>query len=80
MRAITQLHLHASAVAIVIGVVVGAFGAVRTGSILIALGTAIVALAQWPVASGRRRIIECYFPLALAGTLFALAVALPKGL
>jgi hypothetical protein len=80
MRAITRLHLRASAAVIFIGVVAGAFGAVRTGSILVALGTAIVALAQWSAATGRRRIIECYFPLALAGTLFALAVALPKGL
>ena len=80
MRTITQLHLRAATASILIGVLVGAFGAVRSGSILIASGTAIVALAQLSKVSGRRRIIECYFPLALAGTLFALAVALPKGL
>ena len=80
MRAITPLHLRAAAASILVGVLLGAFGAVRSGSILVAVGTALVAAAQRGKVSGRRRIIECYFPLALAGTLFALAVALPKGL
>jgi hypothetical protein len=80
MRAVTQLQLRVAALSILVGVLIGAFGAVRSGSILVALGTAVVAVAQLSKVSGRRRIIECYFPLALAGTLFALAVALPKGL
>lgn len=80
MRAISKFQLRLAAIAIVAGVVTGAFGAVRTGSILVALGTAVIALAQFTRVAGRRRIIECYFPLALAGVLFALAVALPKGL
>ena len=80
MRAITKFHLRAAWAAILAGALFGIFGAVRTGSILIALGTAIIALARLGQASGRRRIIECYFPLAIAGVLFALALALPKGL
>jgi hypothetical protein len=80
MRAITKLQLRAATLSIFAGILVGVFGAVRTGSILVALGTGIVALAQWGRTSGRRRIIECYFPLALASALFALALALPKGL
>ena len=80
MRAITPLHLRVAGLSILIGIAVGIFGAVRTGSILVALGTGLVALAQWGNTSGRRRIIECYFPLTLAGTLFTLALALPKGL
>jgi len=80
MRAITPLHLRAAGVSILIGILLGALGAVRFGSILVAIGTGIVALAQWGQATGRRRFIECYFPLAIAGVLFALAVALPKGL
>jgi hypothetical protein len=80
MRAITPFHLRAAGISIITGIAIGAFGAVRSGSLLIALGTGIIALAQWGRVSGRRRIIECYFPLALAGVLFALAVALPKGL
>ena len=80
MRAITLLHLRVAGLTILIGIAVGIFGAVRTGSILVAAGTGIVALAQWGKTAGRRRVIECYFPLALAATLFALALALPKGL
>ena len=80
MRAITLFQLRAAAAVIIVGVAVGAFGAVRSGSILIAAGTGVIAAAQWGRTSGRHRIIECYFPLALAGVLFALAVALPKGL
>jgi hypothetical protein len=80
MRAITPPHLRVAALSILTGVAVGIVGAVRSGSILVALGTGIVALAQWGKTSGRRRIIECYFPLTLAATLFALALALPKGL
>ena len=80
MRAITRLHLRVAGLTILLGVAVGVFGAVRTGSILVAAGTGIIALAQWGKTAGRRRVIECYFPLALAATLFALALALPKGL
>lgn len=80
MRAITPLHLRAAGVVIAIGVLVGAIGAVRFGSVLVALGTATFAMAQLSQARGRRRIIEGYFPLAIAGVLFALALALPKGL
>jgi hypothetical protein len=80
MRAIAALHIRLASAAILIGVIVGVVGAVRSGSLLIALGTAIFALAQWNQVRGRRRIIECYFPLAIAGVLFALALALPKGL
>ena len=80
MRAITLFQLRVAATLIIVGVGAGIFGAVRSGSILIALGTGIIALSQWGRSSGRRRIIESYFPLALAGVLFALAIALPKGL
>lgn len=80
MRAIEPLHIRIAGISILAGVIVGVIGAVRSGSLLIAIGTAIVALAQWGQVRGRRRIIECYFPLAIAGVLFALALALPKGL
>ncbi len=80
MRAITKFQLRAATLSILTGILVGVFGAVRTGSILVALGTGIVALAQWGRTSGRRRIIASYLPLALASALFALALAHPKGL
>ena len=80
MRAIAALHIRIAGAAILVGIVVGAIGAVRTGSVLISIGTAIFALAKWSQVRGRRRILECYFPLAIAGVLFAVALALPKGL
>jgi hypothetical protein len=80
MRAIAPLHIRIAGASILVGIIVGAIGAVRSGSLLIALGTALFALAQWSQVRGRRRIIECYFPLAIAAVLFALALALPKGL
>lgn len=56
------------------GVVIGAFGLVRTGSLLIALGTGLFAISQ----RGERKI-EFYLPLAISISLFVLAVALPRG-
>jgi uncharacterized membrane protein len=49
-------------------------------SLFIALGTGAFALTHWAQENKRRRIIECYFPLAFAATLFVVALALPKGL
>lgn len=80
MRALTAIQLRAASIAIAAGIVVGALGIVRFGSILIAAGTGAIALSHWAQENKRRRIIECYFPLAIAVALFALAVALPKGL
>ena len=80
MRVVTRLQLRIAISAILVGVALGAFSYIRPGTIAIAIGTAFVALSHWAGTSGRRRIIECYFPLALAGTLFALAISLPKGL
>ena len=60
--------------AVVIGVVLGASGVVRGGSLFIAAGTAGIALK-----SRKFRSIEFYLPLAIAIALFALAIALPRG-
>ena len=56
------------------GVVLGIFGAVRGGSLFIAVGTAGIALK---LRDFRR--IEFYLPLALSVALFVLAIALPRG-
>lgn len=80
MRAITTLNRRIASGAIFLGIVLGAFGLVRTGALLIAAGTAVVVLARSGQIKGRRRIIESYLPLTIAGVLFALALALPKGL
>ena len=75
MRAITATHLRAAHIAILAGIVIGIAGFVRTGAILIALGTGVIALSQW----GKRKM-ESYLPLAIAIGLLLLALALPKGL
>lgn len=75
MREITALQIRLAYLFISIGVLLGIFGLVRIGAILIALGTAIIALAQ----RGKRKF-ERYLPLAIAVVLFGLAIALPKGL
>jgi len=60
--------------AVLIGVVLGAFGIVRGGSLFIAAGTLGIALK-----SRNFRRIEFYLPVAIAIALFALAIALPRG-
>jgi hypothetical protein len=75
MREITALQLRIAYTCIALGVLAGIFGFVRTGALLISLGTGAIALAQW----GKRRF-ERYLPLAIAVVLFGLAIALPKGL
>ena len=59
---------------IIIGIALGIGGAVRGGSLFIAIGTAGVALKA---RSSRK--FDFYFPLIIAIALFALAVALPRG-
>lgn len=56
------------------GILVGSFGLVRSGSLLIAVGTGIFALSQ-----RAQRKIELYLPLAISAGLFLLALALPSG-
>jgi hypothetical protein len=60
--------------AVLIGVVLGASGIVRGGSLFIAAGTLGIALK-----SRNFRRIEFYLPVAIAIALFALAIALPRG-
>lgn len=75
MREITALQLRIAYILIALGVLAGVLGFVRTGALLVSLGTGAIALAQW----GKRRF-ERYLPLAIAVVLFGLAIALPKGL
>lgn len=63
-----------SYIAVAVGVLLGVFGIVRGGSVLIALGSAGVAISR-----RSERAIERYLPLALALALFAVALALPRG-
>ena len=70
MRVVT----YSSYALVAAGVLVGALGLVRTGSLLIAVGTGLFALSQ----RGQRKI-ELYLPLAISISLFVLALALPRG-
>ena len=63
-----------SYIAVAVGVLLVVFGIVRGGSVLIALGSAGVAISR-----RSERAIERYLPLALALALFAVALALPRG-
>ena len=64
----------ASYAVVLIGVVLGASGVVRGGSLFIAVGTAGVALK-----SRNFRSVQFYLPLLIAVALFTLAIALPRG-
>jgi hypothetical protein len=60
--------------AVLVGVVLGATGVVRVGSLFIAAGTLGIALK-----SRNFRRIEFYLPFVIALALFTLAIALPRG-
>ena len=64
----------ASYLAVLVGVVLGASGIVRGGSLFIAAGTLGIALK-----SRNFRRIEFYLPVLIALALFTLAIALPNG-
>ncbi|MFM9151174.1 MAG: hypothetical protein ACKOPU_02725 [Candidatus Planktophila sp.] len=62
-----------------LGIVAGIFSFIRVGSLLIAAALAVIVL------SGRkdlrsRGIISTYLPILIAISLFAMAIALPRGL
>ncbi|MCX6427134.1 MAG: hypothetical protein WCK72_02575 [Actinomycetes bacterium] len=59
---------------VLLGILLGAFGIVRVGSVLIALGTAGVAISRKST-----RMLERYLPLAISAGLLVLAIALPHG-
>ena len=59
---------------VAVGVILGSFGLVREGVVLIALGTAGVSVSR-----RSERAIERYLPLALGFFLLALAIVIPAG-
>lgn len=75
MREITTGQKRAALFAIVAGVILGVFSLVRVGSILIALGTGVIAIAQWKTGK-----VERYLAIGIAIALLALAISLPRGL
>jgi hypothetical protein len=65
-----------SYVAVVTGAVLGIFNVVRTGALLIALGTSLLATIAY-LRSNRHRKIELILPLGVALLLFVVALTLP---
>jgi hypothetical protein len=65
-----------SATLVAIGVVAGIAGAVRTGSVLIAVGAATYTATQYSRSETKRKI-ELVLPLLIALLLFVVALTLP---
>ena len=64
---------------VIIGIVAGVLSFIRVGSLIIATAMALIVL------SGRkdlpsRGVVSTYLPILIAISLFAMAIALPRGL
>ena len=73
--AIDRLRLLAFGI-IVLGVLLGIFDVVRTGALLLALGTGVIAVTKY-LRSNRHRKIELILPVGMAILLFVVALTLP---
>jgi hypothetical protein len=62
---------------IVLGILFGIFDAVRTGAILLSIGTGVIATTKY-LRSNRRRKIELILPVGMAALLFVVALTLPN--
>jgi len=71
----SRIIKFASYAFVAVGIVLGALSFVRSGSLMIALGTLGIAFP-----SRHLRTIEFYFPVGIAIGLFVLAISLPHGL
>jgi hypothetical protein len=60
-----------------IGILLGIFDVVRTGSFAIAIGAGAIIISKY-LRSNRRRKIELILPLAMASLLFVVALTLPN--
>ena len=63
-------------VIIVFGALLGIFGAVRTGAVLVAVATGVIAITKY-LGSNRHRKIEVILPVGMAVLLFVVALTLP---
>ena len=61
---------------IVVGIFLGIFDVVRTGALLVAVGTAVIATTKY-LRSNRHRKIELILPVGMAALLFVVALTLP---
>lgn len=73
------LSLKIAYLSLVLGVVAGIFSFIRMGSLVIAMAMAVIVLSGRKNAVNRG-IIPTYLPILIAISLFAMAIALPRGL
>lgn len=73
------LSLKIAYISLVLGVVAGIFSFIRVGSLVIAMAMAVIVLSGRKNAVNRG-IIPTYLPILIAISLFAMAIALPRGL
>jgi len=66
-----------SLVVVVIGLIIGISGAVRTGSIILSLGASAFSLARYSQQKVKRNI-ELILPIMICIILFGLALSLPN--
>jgi hypothetical protein len=64
---------------LVVGIVAGVFSFIRVGSVIIASAMAVIVLSGRRDAPNRG-VISTYLPILIAISLFAMAIALPRGL
>ena len=74
--AIDRIQVLAS-ILIVLGILFGIFDAVRTGAILLSIGTGVIATTKF-LRSNRRRKIDVILPVGMAALLFVVALTLPN--
>lgn len=73
------LTLKIAYLSLVIGVIAGFFSLIRVGAVVIALAMGFIILAGRKTTP-YRGMIPTYLPLVIAISLFAMAIALPRGL
>lgn len=66
-----------SLLVVVIGLIIGISGAVRTGSIILSLGASAFSLARYSQQKVKRNI-ELILPIMICIMLFGLAISLPN--
>jgi len=66
-----------SLVVVIIGLIIGISGAVRTGSIILSLGASAFSLARYSQQKVKRNI-ELILPIMICIMLFGLALSLPN--
>ena len=68
---------NVSLVVIILGLIIGMTGAVRTGSIILSLGASIFVIARYSQLKVKRNI-ELFLPIMICIMLFLLALSLPN--